>query len=216
MENQINKLHTALKEDSSWPIVVNSLNLELLKNNLLRSSQLTHNFIYTNDYSNKSMIDSMWFSLMSINDQIFRNYDRSGYSTLMSRYIPEFLNDFSFSNSKEFQYIEKQSLSHINIPEKIWQKIWSYIDNEKSIVLNLMGAQKRPFLIQDIFNFRKSVLKGPGVLKPMSPHNFGNVVLAGVGSTLGIVNGILFATSAGVSGASFFASIVLSAISARS
>jgi len=213
MEEQIRRLHTAIKNDPAWSVVVTSLNLDLLKNRLLQVSQLTHGFIYTTDYSNKSMIDSMWYSLMSINDEVFRMYDRSGYSSLMSKYIPELLYDFSFSDSKEFQDIETQSLSHINIPEKIWKKIWTNVDNNKS-VLNIMQQQKIPFTLQDVFNFRESVLKGAGALGPMSQYNFGNVVMAGIGSALGITNGILFAPSSGVSGASFFASIVLTAISA--
>lgn len=213
MEEQIRRLHTAIKNDPAWSVVVTLLNLDLLKNRLLQVSQLTHGFIYTTDYSNKSMIDSMWYSLMSINDEVFRMYDRSGYSTLMAKYIPELLYDFSFSDSKEFQDIETQSLSHINIPEKIWKKIWKNVDNNKS-VLNVMEHRKIPFTLLDIFNLRESVLKGAGALGPMSPSNFGNAVMAGIGSALAIANGILFAPSAGISGASFCASIVLTAVSA--
>ncbi len=48
----------------------------------------------------------------------------------------------------------------------------------------------------------------------MSPFNFGVSVMAGIGGTLGIANGLLFGPSAGVSASSFCVSIILTAISA--
>ena len=107
-----------------------------------------------------------------------------------------------------------QTLSHINIPEKIWEKIWTSVDENKHKIFEYIINRKDPFTSQHFFNFRDSIVNGPGDLKPMSPFNFGNAVMAGIGGTLGIANGLLYGPSVGVSSASFCVSIILTAISA--
>jgi len=214
VENKIIQLDDAIKKDPGWSVISRNLNLQQLQFAFTEVTHLTHNFIYTQDYENTSIIKNMWFRLMTLENDILRMYDRSGYTSLIGSYWFDYIDSFQFAQADEFKKFEMQTLSQINIPQEIWDKIWLAVDENKFIISEKIRNRKDPFSSSHFFNIRDAIEMGPGVLKPMSPYNYGNTVMAGIGAAMGIVNGILFTPSTGVSGASFCASVILTAISA--
>ncbi len=149
MENEIVKLDKTIRQDPNWSIVSQSLNLSQLQSAFSEASHLTHNFIFTQDNENKSVLGSMWNRLMILENEIFKMYDRTGYTALVGYHAKNFLSSFQFSKAEEFKQFEMQTLSHINIPEKIWDKIWITVDENKHKIFEDLINRKDQFTFRN-------------------------------------------------------------------
>jgi len=211
LEEIIENLGNEIFDHPHWAQVVEKFPLNKLSENYLESSRLTHHLAYTQDLDNTSMITSSWNRILQITKHVYGDFDRSGYSDLISEIAPNHLYEFSYSNSKEFRNLEESWLRNIRIPKKAWNKYWELIDKNKSNILEKMETKKFRALEEVYYSPNRKKI-GPGELKPMSPFNWGRAIIAGIAVTGSIVNGIAFIPTAGVSAASFVGSIVASSI----
>ena len=211
MEEAIEKLGNAILEHPHWIQVVQKFRIHRLSEYYLELTRLTHHLAYTQDLNNKSMINSLWNRILDITKHVYGDFDRSGYSNLIAEIVPNYLHDFSYSNSKEFRKLEESWLHSVGIPKKAWDKYWKLIDENKTSVLEKMKTKKFRAL-DEVYYYPHYNTVGPGELKPMSPFNWGRAIIVGIATTGSIVNGIAFIPTAGISATSFVGSIVASSM----
>jgi hypothetical protein len=213
VERQILELDKMVKNDPDWLRALNRMNFNKLNSYRNELQHLTHHVIFTQDYTNDAIISSIWNRLVVINSEIFRIYDECGYTKIMNRYGPEYLDSIYFAKSHEFRKIEEELLSEINIPKKIWDEFWNEVDEKKKLFMKQM-LDRKDFSLYNTLDIQKAIKLGPGSLGPMSPFNKGKIVFASIGGILSVVNAFLAPASAGISLSSVIAGAVLNIIDA--
>jgi hypothetical protein len=213
MEPQIEGLEERLENDPWWRDARARLDETLWSENLNSSKHLCYFFAHEQDTTDR-ILQVAWWSLESQILYFFRELDSMGVSRIIGEVAPDYLQEFSFSSATQFREYEESLLRDLDIPEVAWERFWALVDNNKQTWLSEVSASEAPYSVYRHLSARviSTFRAGPSNYEHLSPFKWWKPVVAGLGSVLGIVDGIAVPATGGIAITSFAASIIASVV----
>jgi hypothetical protein len=213
MDHQIEALDERLASDPEWQNARARLDDRLFMESLTASKQICNFFAHEEEPSDRAF-ELAWGSLESQILHFFRELDWTGVSRIIGEVAPDYLRDFSFRNALQFRNYEENLLKDLDIPEAAWERFWPIVDKHKSEWLSDIDTGDRPYSIYQHLSGRvvEVFRSGPGPYEHLSPFKWWKPVVAGLGSVLGIADGILVPATGGIAITSFVASVAASVV----
>jgi hypothetical protein len=155
-----------------------------------------------------------WWSLESQILYFFRELDAIGVSRVIGEVAPDYLREFSFSSATHFREYEEGLLRDLDIPEVAWERFWAFVDDNKGTWLGEVSATEAPYSLYRHLSAKviRTFRDGSGDYVHLSPFKWWKPVVAGIGSVLGIVDGIAVPPTGGIAVASFAASVIAATV----
>jgi len=213
MEPQIDTLDERVANDPWWQDARARLDEKLWSENLNSMKQLCYFFAHEKEITDRAL-EVTWWSLESQILYFFRELDAIGVSRVIGEIAPHYLREFSFSSATQFRQYEESLLRDLDIPEVAWERFWALVDHNKKTWLSEVSATEAPYSVYRHLSARviSTFRSGPGNYEHLSPFKWWKPVVAGMGSILGIVDGIAVPATGGIAITSFVASVIAATV----